>query len=1108
MNSIKQTEPIRTSGHTRPGVIPFACSMALLLAILTILTGAATAQNKYERMRIDKVDITFNETDINPPAAENYRGIIKEIIGATYSTAKIHDSIQAVYKTKKVSLVQVSAELNNTGGVDLTYLIRLKPLVQKVSILLDDAAKRLVTEQELLFKLNLLEPGTAITEQSLSNNADQILDYLREHGFYRSEVTFEQKPIAGSNAVDVVFKVSPNAQTKIAAFVVRIDGLAEPIPQKEIKLQPGSRFTREKLTNDIASIRNYLRKKDFAAPELDDPKVSYDSDADTISIELDGKVGPVVKVSVESEKLKVGDSTLNRLLPIKREGTLDFAAIVEGERRLENYFQEKGYFFADVSPVCSVDPPLNLDGTAVPNNTEFVCSSLGSSDLRGRTVNVIYRLNENRRLRLVSLRIRGTDRLPIEEIRTVFESQEANALGIIPVLGYGRGFTSLNILERDAATIRSLMNELGYRDAQVRVNQGVSPNGEDLIITFQVDEGAPTMVASVNIVGNNAISSDELKRELPKLAGLTYSRARVRNAVRKISEIYSNAGFYDARITSAIIDSPAVVGETKHEIKVELRVETEGRRVVINRVLVSGNKKTKSGAILKAATLKPGAFLRAADVYGSELSLYSTDAFDRVVIKPEPAGDTPAGDKAVDVLINVNEQPPRLLTYGGGYSTDLGLNGFFDIRHVNLLGNLWQGGARVRWSQFQQIVQFDFINPRFFRDGEKRFAPLTFSAEYQRDATVTRFFRSAFDKGTFGIVQRIDADGNPIDVLGGPAGSPTINRLLLTAETSRTLSRKKRSILFARYRFEDVRLSNIDSLLIKDLLEPDKRVRISGFGFTYVRDTRENCSVKFTLLDLIAKGELGDPCRYNASDPTRGSYITAEYNISLPLLGANIGFQKFQASYNIYYTFPWLKNTTLAGRAILGLATVFSSGDRFQSAQFPGLEGILPISERFFAGGSNTLRGFDFEEAGPRVVIVPQGTYLNSAGNQVYLDPFTIPFGGNALAVINLEARIPISKSVRVVPFYDGGNVFARIGDIFNPPDVPPNDVFRRNLRALWSHTAGIGLRLKTPVGGEFGIDYGRLLNPPRFLIPQTTGPNATYQLRQDQIHFRFSQAF
>ena len=82
------------------------------------------------------------------------------------------------------------------------------------------------------------------------------------------------------------------------------------------------------------------------------------------------------------------------------------------------------------------------------------------------------------------------------------------------------------------------------------------------------------------------------------------------------------------------------------------------------------------------------------------------------------------------------------------------------------------------------------------------------------------------------------------------------------------------------------------------------------------------------------------------------------------------------------------------------------------------------------------------------------------------------------------------------------------VSDIFKPPTVPANDVALQNQRAVWTHTFGLGMRFKIPVGGEFGIDYARMMNPPRFLIPQATGPNAIYQLRQDQLHFRFSQSF
>src|SRR6201999_948331 len=140
------------------------------------------------------------------------------------------------------------------------------------------------------------------------------------------------------------------------------------------------------------------------------------------------------------------------------------------------------------------------------------------------------------------------------------------------------------------------------------------------------------------------------------------------------------------------------------------------------------------------------------------------------------------------------------------------------------------------------------------------------------------------------------------------------------AETNKTISRSQRSVVYFRYRFEDVRLLNIESLLIKDLLLADSRVRISGFGATFVRDTRERCSIKYSILETIARGEPGDKCRYDASDPTRGDYLTAEYNVSIPALGANIGFQKLQLSYNYYYSFPRLKNATVAARAILGLA--------------------------------------------------------------------------------------------------------------------------------------------------------------------------------------------
>lgn len=1112
-NGKRETEDLKKTVFR----LPFSAFRFLSFCVLVLLfCSPIFAQNKYEDRQISNVEITFAEKGRERSATDQFLAIVRGALGAKYSAVKVRDALQALYDSGRIVSASVQATESGASAVNLRFLVKRKTQAERVNVVIGSAVgDKPITEQELLLKLNILNSGTAITDQTLRNNADLILEYLRERGYFKAEVTYSQRPLADETQVVVTFNVNPNAQAKVESFNINIEGFNAAKVKQNLKLQPGALFSREMLDQDLEKIRQALRDEKFLAPALDDARVVYDSEKNTINIDLSGKVGATVNVTVEAgEDVKVGEKTQFKLLSVKREGTLDYSAIIEGSRRLRNYFQEQGYFFAEVTAVCAVKPEFTeSEASATQNETEVLCSALSGAELSNRVVDVRYKANLNRKLKLVDIRIEGTDKFTTADIQSVLDSREANLLGFIPYFGYGRGYTSAEILEKDRLTIKSLMRELGYRRAEVTVRQGVSLNGEDLIITFVIDEGAPTRITDVDITGNTSFSEATLLAKLPNLISKNLSRARARNGVKELAAFYSREGFYDAKVTYSIVEMGKDAATQEDLVKIVYNVENEGKKVFVNRILINGNDMTKREAILKVISLKSGKVLRSADIFTSEQNLYATDAFRIVEIKPEPAGENADGNRLSDILINVEEQKPRLITYGGGFSTDIGVNGFFDIRHFNLFGSLLQGGAQIRASRLKQLAQIDFINPRFLNDGKTadgvtRYAPLTFRAQYQRDSTVTRFFRSTFDRGTFGIVQRVDEKGNPIDEFGNNTGSPTINRLTFSAETSRTISQKYRSIAFFRYRFEDVRLFNIESLLIRDLLQPDSKVRISGFGANLAFDTRENCSIKYTILDIIAKGEPGEPCRYSPTDPTRGTYVTAEYNVSLPFLGANVGFHKFQGSIYKFYTFPRLKNTTLAGRAIIGLASVFKRNQNFSSSQFPDLEGILPISERFFAGGSTSIRGFEFESAGPRVVVVPQGIFRNNKGEPVFLDPFTIPFGGNALAIVNLEARIPVSNSVRVVPFYDGGNVFRRVGDIFNPPDVPANDVFRQNLRALWTNTVGVGLRLKTPVGGELAVDYGYLLNPPRFQIPQVNAPNAIYQLRQGQLHFRFAQAF
>jgi outer membrane protein insertion porin family len=1102
---------------TRVAQIFFIQTFVLLLIFVAPILGQSVGG--YEGVPISGVEIFFeNQTNQGTVVRDQLLALVRGELGDTFSVVKNRNALQKLFESERVASARIEAMETSTNPrrVSLRFVIKRTTSIERVLINVGaQEGDREVTEEELLLRLNLLAPGTTLTERAVQQSADAIQSYLRERGFYQAEVNYaRQPPATRETSANVTFNVVPNAQARVERFNLNIVGFDNAKLLDELQLQPGKRFSQQKLREDFEKIRNQLVAKDFLAANLEDPQVVYDADKNSVEIALNGNVNATVEVKIvdeNGEEIDFRSSTLRNLLPIKREGTLDASAIEEGVRRLRTRLQEDGYFFAEVEAVCGVDELKPEEANVFPNNTAAACGLLSGANFAGRRVSVVYRANRNRRLRLTSIRIEGTDELPIAEIKPALRSQEANALAVIPRLGYGRGYTSRELLEYDRGTIETLMRELGYRRATARVRQGVSPDGENLIITFVVTEGPRTFVSEVEITGNTAFTDDRLKAELPAaLVGREFSRARTRTGNTRILDLYAAEGYIEARGNFSIVELSGASNASEERIKIVYNIENEGRKTFVNRVLTIGNTNVKRASILESVPVKPGDVLQADKLTEGERNLYATDAFRQANITTEMAGEKPDGTGAVrDVLVNIEEAPPRILSYGGGYSTDLGPTGFVDIRHVNLLGRLYQGGARIRASRRQQLVQLDFTNPRFLRESAGRFAPLTISAQYLRDTGVTRFFRTTLDQGALGIVQRLDEEGNPIDEFGRETGEPSINRYSVNIETSRTINRKSRSLLFVRYRYEDVRLINIRSLLVAPLLEPDRVVRISGFGAIFSRDTRENCNNRRTLLERIRTGEEGNPCRYSASDATKGEYLTVDYQLSARFLGGNTSFNRVQATYQRYLQFRRLNNTVLAGRAQLGLASLFQVRDRDGNGTIDETDRTLPISERFFAGGSTTLRGFEFEAAGPRRAVVPQGIFRDRNNNPVSLTPFTVPFGGNALAIVNVEARVPFTDFFQIVPFYDGGNVFRRVSEIFKPRASTPGDIENFNLRALWTNTVGLGFRLKLPVGGSFAVDYGYLLNPPEFLVPQPAPtPPAVFRVRQGQLHFRFTQAF
>jgi outer membrane protein assembly factor BamA/autotransporter translocation and assembly factor TamB len=163
--------------------------------------------------------------------------------------------------------------------------------------------------------------------------------------------------------------------------------------------------------------------------------------------------------------------------------------------------------------------------------------------------------------------------------------------------------------------------------------------------------------------------------------------------------------------------------------------------------------------------------------------------------------------------------------------------------------------------------------------------------------------------------------------------------------------------------------------------------------------------------------------RDDPSDTARGAFVSSNLEFAPESLGSDIRFirQLSQA-----YFFQPRRRVVLASAARVGVVVPLSGQD-------------LILSERFFAGGSRTVRGFTEDGVGPR-------------------DFFGDPAGGQLMIVLNQEARVPVSRWLRGVAFVDAGNVFTR-----------PRDASLRDLVG----SVGVGVRVPTPFA-LLRADYAR----------------------------------
>jgi outer membrane protein assembly complex protein YaeT len=220
-----------------------------------------------------------------------------------------------------------------------------------------------------------------------------------------------------------------------------------------------------------------------------------------------------------------------------------------------------------------------------------------------------------------------------------------------------------------------------------------------------------------------------------------------------------------------------------------------------------------------------------------------------------------------------------------------------------------------------------------------------------------------------------------------------------------------------------------------------KDTLIGSFGFSFVRNrVRERESDSMLEGVPLNVGALNTALAWDTRDSfldaTRGHFLTNAFQFAPTQFGSDLPFVKYFGSYSRY--FPLTKPAKIPfGGSLEQSRLIFATGLRVGLAKGFDQDIISP-TERFFAGGGTTIRGFKQDTVGP----------INEEG---------VPVGGNSLFIWNNELRFPLFSILEGVGFLDIGNVYPTVAD-FDPLDV--------------RKAAGFGLRFRTPFF-LVRVDYG-----------------------------------
>ncbi len=701
-------------------------------------------------------------------------------------------------------------------------------------------------------------------------------------------------------------------------------------------------------------------------------------------------------LDVNVKRIVLPDGTLSLLFKVKEKDFVEkvqcFGAFRENAKEVLAEVRLKGLRFVDRSEIRR--KARRLEGWYRKKGYHHVMVRTATRPgPRGGTL-VYYLVDEGPLVKVERVVFRGNRSLDSSLLLKVMQTEESGFLNT--------GIYDREVAEADCIHLQEYYRHRGFQDARVDLLD-VLWNGDNSAVTLVVgvDEGDPYLVDCIEIEGNRLFTDEELLMGMEQKVGERFDGVNITLDMEAILFRYREQAYLDVQLKEDLVyrlEAP--------RIKVVYRI-SEGEKIRVGQIKVYGNEITQDKVILRTLSLAPGDYLNIQEVQRSINRLRSLGYFEpgRLGVA-EPEFRKTASQNVQDMILRFREGRTGRLRMALGVGSDRGLSGIFSFTKENFdiadlprslrgffAGEAFSGGGQTLILQAApgtRVSNFQarFIEPRVF-DTPWIFDSSLYRIRYRYDAYYSD--RTGF---RVNLGRHLDRDLGIRDVF-------RVNGAL-------------------RYEVVDFRNSEDDV----DITVPPPALREEG-------------TLRIHSFELTGRYASWD-------DPlltTRGFSVDVSVRPAGGFLGGSENFWKASTTFEVgipVYT------TEDRGIHVLGFRGSFGWAEEFGDSDF------VPLVERFFVGGTETLRGFDFQGVGSR----------DRNGDVT---------GGQAMWATSVEYRFPLyGDSLRGLFFWDAGTVGERLTD----------PTFRDTRMSV-----GFGFRIRIPFLGvrPFAIDFGFPIKKERY---------------------------